>query len=51
MNLQEGDVALRGNFGTVDENMVVKDRRAGRISETQELAEACKATPLKELSF
>nr|WP_211436072.1 hypothetical protein [Candidatus Kuenenia stuttgartiensis] len=31
MKLQEGDVALRGNFGTVDENFIIKDRRAGRI--------------------
>ncbi len=32
MELKEGDVAFRANFATVDRNMVVKDRRAGRIS-------------------
>ena len=31
-DLQPGDVAARGNFCTVDENGVVTDRRAGRIS-------------------
>jgi 2,3-bisphosphoglycerate-independent phosphoglycerate mutase len=34
MDLQAGDVALRGNLGTVDENLVVTDRRAGRITDT-----------------
>ncbi|MEM1964764.1 MAG: 2,3-bisphosphoglycerate-independent phosphoglycerate mutase [Candidatus Caldarchaeum sp.] len=31
-DLKEGDVAFRCNFGTVNENNVVVDRRAGRIS-------------------
>ena len=30
--LQEQDVAARGNFCTIDEKGIVKDRRAGRIS-------------------
>jgi len=34
MELQEGDVALRGNLGTVDNNLVTVDRRAGRIEDT-----------------
>jgi 2,3-bisphosphoglycerate-independent phosphoglycerate mutase len=34
MDLEPGDVALRGNLGTVDDNLVVVDRRAGRITDT-----------------
>ena len=37
MTLQEGDVAFRGNLGTVDENFCVTDRRAGRISDKEEI--------------
>lgn len=41
MDVECGDVSLRCNFSTVDENMVVTDRRAGRIGEgTQELEKA-----------
>jgi 2,3-bisphosphoglycerate-independent phosphoglycerate mutase len=34
MDLEPGDVALRGNLGTVDDNLTVVDRRAGRITDT-----------------
>ena len=34
MGLEAGDVALRGNLGTVDNNLTVMDRRAGRITDT-----------------
>jgi 2,3-bisphosphoglycerate-independent phosphoglycerate mutase len=34
MGLEAGDVALRGNLGTVDDNLIVVDRRAGRITDT-----------------
>ncbi|RLG37142.1 MAG: 2,3-bisphosphoglycerate-independent phosphoglycerate mutase [Candidatus Alkanophagales archaeon] len=30
LELREGDVAFRANFATVDERLVIKDRRAGR---------------------
>jgi 2,3-bisphosphoglycerate-independent phosphoglycerate mutase len=41
MEVRGGDVALRCNFSTVDGQMRVLDRRAGRITEgTRELAEA-----------
>lgn len=41
-DMQPGDVAFRCNFATVDQDMEVVDRRAGRICapETTELAEA-----------
>ncbi|MBE6023710.1 MAG: 2,3-bisphosphoglycerate-independent phosphoglycerate mutase [Cellulosilyticum sp.] len=37
LELQEGDVAFRGNLATIDENLCVVDRRAGRISDTEEI--------------
>lgn len=40
-DLKPGDVAARGNFCTVDEQGLVKDRRAGRIS-TEKNKELCK---------
>jgi len=38
--LQEGDVAARGNFCTIDKKGVILDRRAGRIS-TEKCLELC----------
>jgi 2,3-bisphosphoglycerate-independent phosphoglycerate mutase len=40
IHLQEGDVAFRGNFGTVDENWNILDRRVGRIRVVDEFAAA-----------
>lgn len=40
-DLGQNDVAARGNFCTVDENRIVTDRRAGRIS-TEKNKELCK---------
>jgi 2,3-bisphosphoglycerate-independent phosphoglycerate mutase len=34
MELKHGDVAFRGNLGTVDKNLKILDRRAGRIPDT-----------------
>ncbi|MDD1721112.1 MAG: 2,3-bisphosphoglycerate-independent phosphoglycerate mutase [Euryarchaeota archaeon] len=39
INVRPGDIAFRGNFATVKDDIVV-DRRAGRISDTHQLAEA-----------
>jgi len=39
-DIQQGDVAARGNFCTVDETGLITDRRAGRIS-TEKCAELC----------
>lgn len=40
IQLQEGDVAFRGNFGTVDADWNIIDRRAGRIRVVDEFAAA-----------
>ncbi len=41
IDLKPGDIAFRGNFASVDEEMRLTDRRAGRIREgTNELAKA-----------
>jgi len=40
LKMQDGDVAFRGNLGTVDDNMVIKDRRAGRIRVVEPLTKA-----------
>src|SRR5919199_3262095 len=41
MDVQRGDLAFRCNFSTVDDDLTVLDRRAGRITEgTAELAAA-----------
>lgn len=35
IEIKDGDVAFRGNFGTIDDNNIVIDRRAGRIRKIQ----------------
>ncbi len=40
LKLKKGDVVLRGNFATVDKNLKVIDRRAGRIEDTLPLIKA-----------
>ena len=41
LNVREGDLCFRSNFATVDDDMIVLDRRAGRIKEGgEELAKA-----------
>lgn len=51
MPLYEGDVALRANFATVDDNGIIIDRRAGRIEDTQELIEALKGIKIDGINF
>ncbi|MEH7114364.1 2,3-bisphosphoglycerate-independent phosphoglycerate mutase [Neobacillus niacini] len=49
VEVKPGDIVLRCNFATVDENGIVVDRRAGRIREkTDELAQAISGLELEE---
>jgi len=51
MDVLGGDVAFRVNFSTVDANMVVTDRRAGRITEgTDQLAQALDGMELGDVT-
>lgn len=47
-----GDVAFRCNFATVNENMIITDRRAGRIAneDARKLAESLNKVQLKKAS-
>jgi len=51
MKLKKGDVALRTNFGTVDENLKIIDRRAGRIENTQSLVKAISKIRIKGVNI
>jgi 2,3-bisphosphoglycerate-independent phosphoglycerate mutase len=42
IDFREGDLALRGNFATVDDNLKVLDRRAGRVISSEEAKSVCK---------
>lgn len=46
-----GDVCLRGNFATVDENLKIIDRRAGRIEMTQPLIKAISGIKIEGVQF
>jgi 2,3-bisphosphoglycerate-independent phosphoglycerate mutase len=41
IDFREGDLALRGNFATVDESLKVVDRRAGRVISSEEARSVC----------
>jgi 2,3-bisphosphoglycerate-independent phosphoglycerate mutase len=41
LEFKDGDLALRGNFATVDENQNIIDRRAGRVIANEEAQAIC----------
>ena len=51
LKLQDGDIAFRGNFGTVDDKLVIKDRRGGRIRDVGPLASAVDGMAVEDVSF
>jgi 2,3-bisphosphoglycerate-independent phosphoglycerate mutase len=51
IKMKKGDVALRGNFGTVDEELNMIDRRAGRINNTQPLIKSLNGMIIEEVKF
>ena len=51
LTLQPGDVAFRANWGTVDDNLKVIDRRAGRIDRTAPLVEALDGIEIDGVKF
>ena len=51
MKLQQGNVALRGNFGTVDKDWNILDRRAGRIRVVDEFTAAIDGIEIDGVKF
>lgn len=51
MGVRKGDIALRANFGTVDENNKIIDRRAGRIDDVSPLVRALDGTKIRGIEF
>ena len=51
IKLQNGDVAFRGNFGTVDKDWYVLDRRAGRIKDVTVFAKALDGMVIDGITF
>ncbi len=51
MKMKKGDIALRGNFGTVDESFNMVDRRAGRIKKTQPLIDSLNEMQIEGVKF
>jgi 2,3-bisphosphoglycerate-independent phosphoglycerate mutase len=45
--IKKGDVCFRGNFATVDENLVIIDRRAERIEDTEDLIKSLNKIKIK----
>lgn len=51
MNLEPGDICFRTNMGTVNKDMVVIDRRAGRINSTHFIADILNETMIDGVKF
>ncbi len=51
MKLKNGDVALRANFASVNSEMEIIDRRAGRIEKTEKLISSLKDIKIEGVKF
>ncbi len=51
IELRPGDIAFRANYATVDEELKITDRRAGRIHGTEPLSEAVSKIKLSGADF
>lgn len=51
IKVKKGDVALRGNFATVDKNFNMVDRRAGRIENIQPLIDILNGMVIDNVKF
>ncbi len=51
VELKRGDIALRANFATIDENLKVTDRRAGRIEATRPLVDSLRELEVEGVKF
>jgi 2,3-bisphosphoglycerate-independent phosphoglycerate mutase len=51
MKLEEGDVALRGDLASVDEKMIIKDRRSGRIRKAGPFLKAIQGIEIEGVNF
>ena len=51
MDFRPGDIAFRGNLGTVDENLNIIDRRAGRVRDTSPFTKAIDGMEIEGIKF
>jgi 2,3-bisphosphoglycerate-independent phosphoglycerate mutase len=51
MKMRGGDILLRANLGTVDENLIIIDRRAGRIESTAPFVEELNGMKIEGVEF
>lgn len=51
MDLKKGDIAFRANAGTIDENGIITDRRAGRIESTEEFTKLIDGLKIEDVEI